>query len=137
MNHLNIFCEFYKHFLPYLTFRDIHPLIMSCKQINKIVDTDITWRHIVDLYEMFYKWDDFEEQDTGGTSVRCEISQSYSNIRPYIEFDANENEILTDAKGLVKFNVYQERKYPYQICCLSQRSVSSYVNDYPSEGEFE
>jgi hypothetical protein len=110
---------------------------MSCKQINKIVDTDITWRHIVDLYEMFYKWDDFEEQDTGGTSVRCEISQSYSNIRPYIEFDANENEILTDAKGLVKFNVYQERKYPYQICCLSQRSVSSYVNDYPSEGEFE
>jgi hypothetical protein len=61
----------------------------------------------------------------------------YPNIRPYIEFDANENEILTDAKGLVKFNVYQERKYPYQICCLSQRSVSSYVNDYPSEGEFE
>lgn len=137
MNYQNIFCEFYKQILPYLTFREIYPLIVSCKQFNKVVDKDETWRHIVDLYEIFWKWEDFEEQDTGGTSVRSEISESYSNIEPFIEFDLHGNEILTDTKGLVKFNVYQDRKYPYQICCLSGRSISSYVDDYSSEEEFD
>lgn len=137
LNYLDIICKNYKNIVTHLTFHEIFPLVVSCKKLNKIVDSDQTWKHLVDFHEMYWKWDQFEEQDTGSTSVRSEISDAYSSVSHYTEEDSDGNEILINAKGLVQFNVYRDRKYPYQICSLSGKTISEYIWDYPTNDDFE
>lgn len=138
VNTERVFCKMYKYILPYLEFEDIHPLLLSSKKLNTVVDSPATWYHIVEKYDIYWTWDRFDEQDTGGTSIRCALSDLYDNVRPCVKKDENGNVILIDPKSLVKANVEDEDQSienGYAIVSGSGKSIRKLGHWYSESSE--
>lgn len=114
---------FFHHVLPHLSFLDVHALLCLCWKVNRYIDSDRVWRHFVEKYNVYWKLDDFIDQDTGGTSIRCIIEEELENIDPFVERQYENGEMIKETllnpKGLLKETVRKEREYNYFIIAVS------------------
>lgn len=120
--------------IPYLSFKDLYPLLLVSKTFHKIFDSNRVWFKIVNDHNIYWRWDDYDEQDTGGTTIRGILSSLYSGASTYLSKDRTQ---LIDPKGLVKWAVYQDRKYPYHVCSYSDFMISHYQSDHSSDDDIE
>jgi hypothetical protein len=83
--------------------------------MRRYLDRDALWRALVVRYEIPWLDDDFIEQDTGGTSIRCMLEDRMDEVWKYKRFDKEtKKEILVDPKGLLQ-SVAVEMGAPYHI----------------------